>query len=217
VPAGIRGGLACQGNGEVPEGLGRQRRGAALQPTRIGAVAVLLPLLAAYLCWVLIIVVRRPARIARRRLTTISIFFLYGLCVAAITVFPIRVTPPGYWADEPWWTVLRWVPFEVDELSFALNVVMFLPFGVLLPLLRSGADSVRGMLLRAVCASAGIELTQFVLGLTLGSRRTVDINDLIANGAGGLLGLLVLRLAIPAAAHRAYLRGEAAPEASSPG
>ena len=187
-----------------------------LHPTTIGAVPVLLPLLVAYLCGVWICVVRRPARIARRRLTTISILFLYALSVAAITIFPIRVRPPGYW-DEPWWMVLRWIPFRVDELSFALNVVMFLPFGVLLPLLRSGADSVRGMLVRAVCASAGIELTQFVLGLTLGSRRTVDINDLIANGAGGLLGLLVLRLAIPIAAQRAYLRGEAAPEASSPG
>jgi glycopeptide antibiotics resistance protein len=180
-------------------------------PTTIEAAPVLLPLLAAYLCWVLICVVRRPARLARpiaprRRLITISIFFLYGLCVAAITVFPIRVTPPGFWAGEPWWTVLRWIPFYVDAVSFALNVLMFLPFGVLLPLLRPAADSVRGILVRAVCASAVIESTQFVLGLTLGSRRTVDINDLIANGAGGLLGLLVLRLAIPVAAQRDYLR-----------
>jgi glycopeptide antibiotics resistance protein len=175
-------------------------------PTTIEAAPVLLPLLAAYLCWLLTFVVRKPARIARRRLTTISIFFLYGLCVTAITVFPIRVTPPGYWAGEPWWTVLRWIPFYVDAVSFGLNVLMFMPFGVLLPLLRPAADSVRGILIRAVLASTGIESTQFVLGLWLGSRRTVDINDLIANGAGGLLGLLVLRLAIPVAAQRAELR-----------
>jgi glycopeptide antibiotics resistance protein len=45
-----------------------------------------------------------------------------------------------------------------------------------------------------------------VLGLTVGSRRTVDINDVLANTAGALLGLLILRLALPRAAHRRLLR-----------
>jgi glycopeptide antibiotics resistance protein len=58
------------------------------------------------------------------------------------------------------------------------------------------------MAVAAACASTGIEVTQFVIGLTLGSRRTVDVNDLIANTAGALLGLLLLRLAVPERRHR---------------
>jgi glycopeptide antibiotics resistance protein len=180
-------------------------------PRTIDAVPVLSPLLVAYACGLLIFVVRRPARFSRRRLTTISIFFLYALGVVAVTIFPIIPRTAGYWAGQPWWLVLRWIPFDVDGWSFLLNVLMFLPMGVLWPLLQSRVDSVRALFVRSLCVSGAIELTQFVLGLTLGSRRTVDINDLIANSGGALLGLLVVRLAIPTAAQRAYVRGTSAP------
>jgi glycopeptide antibiotics resistance protein len=137
-----------------------------------------------------------------RRLT-VTIFLLYAVSVVAVTIFPIRVHPAAYWTGEPWWTVLRWVPFEVDAPSFVLNVIMFLPLGVLLPLLRPALDSVRRLALVAVSASLAIEVTQFVLGIVAGSRRTVDVNDLIANCAGALLGLVILRLAVPSPRHRA--------------
>ena len=142
------------------------------------------------------------AQVTRGRLITATIGVLYGLGVIALTVFPIRPRPPGYWTGEPWWTVFHWIPFDVDAPSFVLNVIMFVPFGLLLPLLRRTADAVGRMAAAAACASAGIEITQLVIGLTLGSRRTVDVNDLIANTAGALLGLLVLRLAVPAPEHR---------------
>jgi glycopeptide antibiotics resistance protein len=137
-----------------------------------------------------------------RRLT-VTIFFLYAASVVAVTIFPIRVRPAAYWTGEPWWTVLRYVPFDVDWPSFVLNVIMFIPLGVLLPLLRPSMDSVRRIAGVALAASATIELIQFVLGITLGSRRTVDVNDLIANTAGAVLGLLILRLAVPSRRHRA--------------
>jgi glycopeptide antibiotics resistance protein len=137
-----------------------------------------------------------------RRLT-VTILSLYAVSVVAVTIFPIRVRPAAYWTGEPWWTVLRWVPFEVDVPSFVLNVIMFLPLGVLLPLLRPALDSVRRLALAAVSASLTIEVTQFVLGIVVGSRRTVDVNDLIANTAGALLGLVILRLAVPSPVHRA--------------
>jgi glycopeptide antibiotics resistance protein len=135
-----------------------------------------------------------------------TILFLYAVAVVAITVFPIRHHPPGYWAGEPWWTMIHWIPGEVDAPSSVLNVIMFVPYGVLVPLIWRAADSVRTLALRAALSSAAIELTQLVLGVTVGSRRTVDINDVLANTAGALLGLLILRLALPKAAHRRLLR-----------
>ncbi len=142
------------------------------------------------------------ARVTRGRLITATIGILYGLGVVAVTIFPVRPRPAGYWDGEPWWTMIHWIPFVVDAPSFVLNVIMFVPFGVLLPLLWRPADAVRRMAVAAACASTGIEVTQFVIGLTLGSRRTVDVNDLIANTAGALLGLLLLRLAVPERRHR---------------
>ncbi|AGZ45785.1 VanZ family protein [Actinoplanes friuliensis] len=138
----------------------------------------------------------------RRRVTT-TILLLYAVSVAAVTVLPIRAHPAAYWAAEPWWTVFHWIPGVVDGPSFVLNVIMFIPLGVLLPLLRPRLDAVRRLTAYAAGASFSIELTQFVLGMTLGSRRTVDVNDLIANTAGALVGLLILRLALPSRRRRA--------------
>ncbi|MET0416826.1 MAG: VanZ family protein [Actinoplanes sp.] len=122
----------------------------------------------------------------------------YAVAVIAVTVFPLT-------ARSASWTMFHYVPFEVDASSFVLNVLMFVPYGLLVPLIWPVADRYRRLAGHAVAASAGIEAVQLILGLTLDSRRTVDVNDLIANTAGALLGLLVLRLAVPHREHRAVL------------
>ncbi|MEV4709357.1 VanZ family protein [Actinoplanes sp. NPDC049316] len=137
------------------------------------------------------------------RRVTVGMLLLYTAGVVAITIFPIRPHPASYWAGEPIAEMFHWIPGDVDAPSFVLNVIMFVPFGILVPLLWPATDSLRRLALCAAAASATIELVQLVLGLTIGSRRTVDVNDLIANTAGAVIGLLILRLAVPSAAHRA--------------
>lgn len=122
------------------------------------------------------------------------LFLVYAFGVLAVTVVPVRAF--DYWGHVPWQAMIRWVPFVVDPVSMVLNVVMFMPFGVLVPLLWqwAGATALR-LSLCALGASLSIELTQLLLDITLGARRTVDINDLIANTGGALIGLWLLRLA----------------------
>jgi glycopeptide antibiotics resistance protein len=160
----------------------------------IDALPVLWPILAIYLVLVAVPEVRRRAGLSPRRLALVTLLVLYALAVVAITIFPIVIRPDEFWLGEPWWTVIHWIPFYVDAPSFVLNVIMMEPFGVLLPLLWPATGSVRRIALWSLVASAAIELSQLVLGLTLGSRRTVDINDLIANVGGAVVGLLVLRI-----------------------
>jgi glycopeptide antibiotics resistance protein len=126
---------------------------------------------------------------SRRHPVVVPLALLYALAVIAVTVVPVRVH--HRWA--PWWSVIEWVPFQVPPLSFLLNIVMFLPFGVLVPLLWPRTGSMRRLAAWALGASVAIELTQLLLWITLGARRTVDVNDLIANVAGGVLGFVVLR------------------------
>jgi glycopeptide antibiotics resistance protein len=151
-----------------------------------------------------------------RRRALIIVLAAYAVGVAAITVLPIHRHPSAFWAGEPWWTMIHWIPFLVDAPSFALNVIMFVPFGVLVPVLWPRLDAASRLAGRALAVSTVIELTQLVLGVTLGSRRTVDVNDLIANTAGGLLGLLILRLALPSAAHRERIAEVTVRRAGSP-
>jgi glycopeptide antibiotics resistance protein len=171
-------------------------------PTTIGPGWALLSLVALP---AVLIAMRRRSGASRRRLVAVSLLCLYAVSVTVVTQFPVRVWPAPFWNNQRWWSVLRWVPFEVPPVGFVLNVVMFVPLGVLVPLLWPRTDSLRRLTALAVCASGAVELTQFVLWVTLGSRRTVDINDLISNTAGAVLGLVLLRLLVPEAARRAKL------------
>jgi len=153
-----------------------------------------------------------------RRTVTALLLVVYAMAVIAVTIFPIHSHPRSYWAASPWWTMIHYIPLVVDAPSFVLNIVMFVPFGLLLPVLWPRLDSVRRLAAYAAAASATIELSQLVLGLTMGSRRTVDVNDLIANTAGALAGLLVLRAAAPDSRHRALIASRGADAAvGSPG
>ena len=128
-----------------------------------------------------------------RRRVSAALLAVWALGVIVVTMFPIR-GPHQFEPYTPWWAVFEWVPFEVPPVSFILNVIMFVPFGQLLPALWPRTGSVARIFWWGLAASAAIESTQLLLWLTLGSFRMVDVNDLIANTGGAVLGLLVLRL-----------------------
>jgi len=70
-----------------------------------------------------------------------------------------------------------------------LNVVLFIPMGFMLPLLWKCFCSLKKTVLFGFLVSAGIEILQIF------TFRTTDINDLITNTAGTLLGyLLVIKI-----------------------
>lgn len=71
-----------------------------------------------------------------------------------------------------------------------------MPLGFLLPLLKPSVDSIRKMATAGLTLSLAIELLRLVIRITLGNGRSTDINDLIANTAGSLLGFIMLSLLI---------------------
>jgi len=141
---------------------------------------------------------RRRGSASGGRIALAGLSFLYVVAVLAVTIFPIFVAPPAWRADEHWWEMLRLIPFWVPPIGFVLNIVMFLPFGVLLPLLWPATGTRRRMFWWGLAASATIELSQFAMWVTLGNRRMVDVNDLMSNTAGAVLGLMLLRVFVPA-------------------
>ncbi|WP_326701674.1 VanZ family protein [Streptomyces sp. NBC_01754] len=84
------------------------------------------------------------------------------------------------------------------------NVIMFMPLGFLLPLLRPGISRGRTVLTSAL-VSLGIEVTQLLEYVVFANGRAVDVNDLIANTLGGLLGYAALRTVQRTATTRAAL------------
>ncbi|WP_374107401.1 VanZ family protein [Nocardioides sp. cx-169] len=71
------------------------------------------------------------------------------------------------------------------------NICVFVPIGLLLPLLLR-RSSWRRLLLAAVALSAGIEVTQYATAHLLGGGHIADVDDLIFNVLGAALGLLAL-------------------------
>ena len=74
------------------------------------------------------------------------------------------------------------------------NIMLFVPLGMLLPLLSRRFQSLKRVLLLGLCASLMIETIQFVLRF-VGSPRAVDIDDVILNTLGACVGFVIYRSA----------------------
>jgi glycopeptide antibiotics resistance protein len=69
------------------------------------------------------------------------------------------------------------------------NVLVFVPFGVLLPVIFPGVRRWWRMMFAGLALSASIELSQFAVSLLLGYwYRMTDIDDVLLNIAGVLVG-----------------------------
>ena len=70
------------------------------------------------------------------------------------------------------------------------NLILFVPLGILLPCLFSSARSFKIVFTICVISSFSIEVIQFFLW-QFGTFRTVDVDDLIMNTIGGILGWII--------------------------
>ncbi len=138
-----------------------------------------------------------------------TIFVVYLLVVAAITIIPeriarlrvprsnhINVVPLSYSFE----CLFRTRRAHPDLTGFCVrntvgNVVLFLPLGILLPMLSERSRRFRRMLLTAAFLSLSIETIQFFLRF-VGNDRAVDIDDVLLNTLGALLGFGIYKLAI---------------------
>jgi glycopeptide antibiotics resistance protein len=124
---------------------------------------------------------------------------VYVAALAVVTLLPIR------WNSR----LARWpnnykpqlVPFDGILFGFGIslletlaeafgNVLLFAPFGFLLPLL---VPAMRRWW-RTVAAAAGVSLLIELYQLAWPSVRRADVNDLLMNALGALLGFAALQL-----------------------
>ncbi|MFE4570434.1 VanZ family protein [Paenibacillus chitinolyticus] len=121
------------------------------------------------------------------------IFYIYIVNVLRYTLFPVPLfvgehsefrlsydlNPTGF---------IRW-----DDAQIYNNILLSVPFGFGLPFLRK--VSLKRMLLAGVMFGVAIEGSQLVLSLLIrAGYRTVDVNDVMLNFIGVLLGYGCYRL-----------------------
>jgi glycopeptide antibiotics resistance protein len=140
------------------------------------------------------------------RLATVT----YAALLAAVTLLPIQWDPwrVSYPNEDhtPQLVPLRGSgtnPFQSSHPIHMLseqvgNILLFLPFGVLLPLLWPQLNRGWRVMALGVVTSIGIELAQTAM---TGIHRA-DVNDVLLNALGVGLGWLTLRLTQRTTAHQ---------------
>ncbi|OPG99464.1 hypothetical protein B2I21_04450 [Chryseobacterium mucoviscidosis] len=134
-------------------------------------------------------------RYTARQYILVIAFIIYLFGVMHFVFFPIDINIGIYANQTPWYKTLQWIPLlTADAPGFALNILLFIPLGFMLPLLKPWAHSIRTAGMTGLTLSLLIEMLQLLIRVTLGNGRSTDINDLIANTAGSVLGYVTLNL-----------------------
>ncbi len=111
---------------------------------------------------------------------------VYSGGIVANTVFPIYLDPPP--RTEPWAPAVALVPLAHYEWGDALmNVLVFIPLGVLLSLILVRPAWWRVTVAGAV-VSAVIELLQLLTQAAFGGGHVTDVNDWLSNTVGAAIG-----------------------------
>ncbi|MFJ2621716.1 VanZ family protein [Glutamicibacter sp. NPDC087344] len=180
-----------------------------------GAIAVLgsLLFLGAAGVFLLAVQYRRHGRLSWRRTITTAAASLYGFALFSYTMLPLPATRDAYCRPSVAVPQLQAGHFIQDfaaasqlglrsfSTSFTLwqvlfNIILFMPLGIL------AVRWLRGNVLTAVVlglvASLAIELTQYtgIWGLYTCAYRVADVDDLIMNTFGALLGGAVAYLPV---------------------
>ena len=164
------------------------------------ATPFLMVAVAVWVSWRLAIWRRRGGDIVRE--LGMAVLFGWILIVVSLTFFPFRIVL------YDWYGSANFVPFAsivqlVTETAPGVaiwnilgNIVLFVPFGLVLPLLFDRMQTLLSVLWRVAVISAFIESLQIFT-----RSRAVDVDDIILNTLGGAIGFLIF-LAIRSLAER---------------
>ncbi|OCI30782.1 VanZ family protein [Oerskovia enterophila] len=169
---------------------------------QVPVLPVVIPLAAAVLAgsmWSLI----RSGRFSVPRAAVALALGVYVAGIVANTVFPLFLDKPV--SSAPWGSHLAVVPFADYEIADAvMNVLVFVPVGVLVPLLVPRA-SWRKVMVAAAVLSLTIEVTQLVTAHLVGGGHIADVNDLLFNVTGGAVGFAVFSALVKVPSFSAFV------------
>lgn len=140
------------------------------------------------ICAVLILIFRKNRAVPKTRIVMASLVLYYYLCVMLTNIVGMptqgeyrRLAGLGETFFHP---NINLIPF-VDgfSLSFVLNIFLFLPLGFLCPVISRRYQNVKNIFFTGLGLSLTIEIVQL---FTL--YRATDIDDLITNTVGALIG-----------------------------
>ena len=161
-----------------------------------------------YLIFLILCIKRRVFSLQRHII--IFLLFLYFNAVIAITLFPIPFDSRfiAFNVEHGIGRKFNFVPFMFikdlisnisrDRIPVFGNMVLLFPLGYLVPIIFKKINNLIKAALVGLVIAISIETLQFIISYFLGFRyRSVDVDDLILNTTGTVIGYLMLILTIP--------------------
>ncbi len=142
------------------------------------------------------------------------LFVLYCLLVVSVTLFPLPIGFP--YSFENLSAFINLIPFvsiwkQISLIGIAYdgdvlfmielitrnvggNILLFVPLGFLIPIIWKNVRHFKQIFLIGIGVSVTIELLQLLESFVGGLGRVTDIDDVICNGFGAVLGYLLFDL-----------------------
>lgn len=114
-------------------------------------------------------------------------YFIFAVYLAAVYLF-VGMPTLQFMRFDLSLTYIPFLPMIADIKNTMLNVLLFVPLGIFLPFLWRKYGKLKNTFLFGFGLSLSIELLQIL------TYRATDINDLIANTLGTVLGYFLFRL-----------------------
>ena len=115
------------------------------------------------------------------------LYFVFATYLAAVYLF-VGMPTLQFMRFDLSLTLMPFLPMIADFKNTILNIILFIPLGIMLPFLWKNYNTLRATLVFGFSMSLAIELLQIL------TYRATDINDLIANTIGAVLGYFVFRI-----------------------
>ena len=122
------------------------------------------------------------------RLLPLFLFVVYVYCILQLTILSRK---PGSFGGMDWRILARWNESDAQKAFLIMNLIMFIPLGILLPMFGKWAGHILVSWPIAIICSTGIEMIQLKYRLGF-----CQLDDIIANSVGflvGFLGYLILQ------------------------
>lgn len=162
---------------------------------RLEPLPVFVPLLAVVCLFLALRALRAEAgsRWSGRYIPIRVVTAVYLAGVLAFTFFPFQIMYGKYADSIVWYHQINWVPLITLDPSAVPNVIMTIPLGMVLPLISRQVTSGWRTVAVGALFSLTIEISQ-VLGCVLfNNYRGADVNDVLVNTLGCVLGYGLLR------------------------
>lgn len=147
---------------------------------------------------------RKKYKNDKGKLFFIMLLYFYFVCLTNYTIFPIDFLMASEFSQSvSFWSNLNLIPIPFTDslniipIHMALNIIMSMPFGILVCLLSEKELTLKKSLTIGLFYGIIIELIQFSIGLSIKYLyRSIDINDVIFNTIGIIISYLIFKYLI---------------------